>query len=107
MHTHTYYICLIYACNACDFDWPSVNTLTFTQLTQCHDFKQKTISLIEINVTIFFCTFFIFTCQSLSQACVCKGRTSAKFVSIPQIILNNDILMEENRKLVVVAFCFR
>lgn len=88
---------------------PSViNNLIFTPLTQCRRFEQKTIALIEINVgNLFFCTFSIFACQSLSQACVCKGCTNAKFVSIPQIVPNNDILIGRESEICRDGFRFK
>lgn len=67
-------------------------------------FQVKTIVLIKINDRNFFYIFSIFAYQSLSQTCVCKVRTSAKFMSIPQIILNNDILAEEIQKFLAAAF---
>lgn len=96
------------ACNVWDFDWPSViNNLIFTPLAQCRRFKQKTIALIEITSAIFFfCTFSIFLRQSLSQPRICKGCTNVKFVSILQIVPNNDILIGRESEICRDGFRF-
>lgn len=65
---------------------------------------KKTIVLIKMKGRNFSYTFSIFTYQSLSQTCVCKVHTSAKFMSIPQIVLNNDIFAEKIEKYLAFAF---
>lgn len=55
-------------------------------------------------IEISFALFLFFHITVTDMRATCKVRTSVKFMSIPQIVLNNDILAEGIQKVAVAFF---